>query len=251
MQLLVVHHDAEIGEQLLRIVEDYTAHTAHWVENDAAALGWARTHARCGLLLAQLQGPGVDALALGGPVSEIFPGLQILFLPPYRAEEQRLDIAQTKVFPEPINGERLLEAIEIAARATPGAPDLFHIMDLLQMCCLSWRSGAVQIVKETQSGIVFLRDGRIVHAESAIARGTDALLEIARWNWVEFAYDESVRAPETISIPWDEALTQEVIRHEEEKARQAAATPQLDPAPDGAPAPKPAKRGFFGALKKH
>ena len=90
------------------------------------------------------------------------------------------------------------------------------------MCCLSGRGGAVQIVKQTRSGIVYLRDGKIVHAESATARGTEALLEIVAWDLVEFAYDPSVRAPETISMPWDEALVQAVAHHKEKKLQEGA-----------------------------
>ena len=157
MQLLIVHDDAEVGEQLAGLVADYTGHACDLVENDATALRWAQAHARCELLLAQLEGPGVDGLTLGGSLSEVFGGLQVLFLPAYPAAEQRLAIAKTKVFPEPIDGERLLEAIETAAAARAGAPDLFHVLDVLQMCCLSKRSGAVQIVKQQQSGIVYLR----------------------------------------------------------------------------------------------
>jgi CheY-like chemotaxis protein len=127
MQLLIVHDDAEVGGQLVGMVHDYTEHQCDLVESDAAALKWGHEHARCGLLLAQLEAPGIDGLMLGGSLSEIFPGLQILFLPPYPAAEQRLEIATTKVFPEPIDGERLLEAIEAAAET--GAPDLFHVMD--------------------------------------------------------------------------------------------------------------------------
>src|SRR5204863_8974590 len=179
MQLLIVHDDAEVGEQLAGMVADYTEHECDLGPSDAAAQQWAQKHARCDLLLAQLDGAGVDGLTLGGTLSEIFPGLQVLFLPGYPASQQRIEIDRAKVFPEPIDGERLLEAIERAAAAEPGAPDLFHVLDVLQMCCLSRRSGAVQIVKKTQSGIVYVREGKIVHAESATARGTDALLEIA------------------------------------------------------------------------
>jgi DNA-binding response OmpR family regulator len=249
MQLLIVHDDAEVGEQLAGMVADYTEHACDLVEDDAAAQRWAQTHARCELLLAQLEGPGVDGLTLGGSLSEIFPGLQVLFLPAYPAGEQRLEIAKTKVFPEPIDGERLLEAIETAASAHRAAPDLFHVLDVLQLCCLSKRSGAVQIVKEAQSGIVYLRDGRIVHAEGAVTRGTEALLEIAGWGDVEFAYDASVRGPETISMPWDEALIQAVVSHEKEKAGHVA--PQKFEAPDTSEQPPPPKkRGFFAALRR-
>jgi DNA-binding response OmpR family regulator len=245
MQLLIVHDDAEVGGQLVGMVHDYTAHQADLVESDAAALKWAHDHAGCGLLLAQLEAPGIDGLTLGGSLSEIFPGLQILFLPPYPAAEQRLEIATTKVFPEPIDGERLLEAVETAAAAKPGAPDLFHVMDVLQMCCLSRRSGAVQIVKQAQSGIVYVHEGKIVHAETATARGTDALLEIAGWNLVEFAYDESVRASETISMPWDEALITAIARHKGE----TLPAPEEPGTENGAP-PLKKKRGFFSALRR-
>lgn len=240
MQLLIVHDDAEVGEQLAGMVADYTEHTCDLVASDEAARHWAEKHARCDLLLAQLEGAGVDGLALGGALSEIFPGLQVLFLPGYPAAERRLEISRTKVFPEPIDGERLLEAIETAAGAESGAADLFHVLDVLQMCCLSKRSGAVQIVQEGKSGIVFLRDGKIVHAEAAVTRGTEALLEIASWRDIEFAYDASVRAPETISLPWDEALVQAVTGRREEEA----------PAPVEPPAP-PRKRGFFAALRRN
>jgi CheY-like chemotaxis protein len=249
MQLLIVHDDAEVGGQLMAMVQDYTEHQCELVESDEAALRWGRQHARCEVLLAQLEGPAVDGLTLGGLLGEIFPGLQTLFLPAYPASEQRLEIGQTKVFPEPIDGERLLEAIEAAAVATPGAPDFFHVMDVLQMCCLSGRSGAVQIVKEMQNGIVYLRDGKMVHAESAGARGTEALLEILGWDLVEFAYDSSVRAPETISMPWDEALIQAVIRHNEGKSPDAEVPKFEEPIATEAP-PPPKKRGFFSALRR-
>jgi CheY-like chemotaxis protein len=250
MQLLIVHDDAEVGEQLAGMVADYTEHTCDLVENDAVAQQWAQKHARCELLLAQLEGPGVDGLTLGGLLSEIFPGLQVLFLPAYPAAEQRLQIAKTKVFPEPIDGERLLEAIDTAANAEAGAPDLFHVLDVLQMCCLSKRSGAVQMVKEAKSGIVYLRDGKIVHAEAAVTRGTEALLEIASWGDIEFAYDASERASETISLPWDEALIQATVRAKEGKARDVPTAAIETPTASGeGPAPK--KRGFFAALRRN
>ena len=143
----------------------------------------------------------------------------------------------------------MLEAIEAAAGAERGAPDLFHVLDVLQMCCLSKRSGAVQIVKGAQMGIVYLRDGKIVHAEGAVTRGTEALLEIAGWGDIEFAYDSSVRAAETISTPWDEALVQAVVRHQKGKSGQGDA-PSFEARPPESATP-PKKRGFFAALRRN
>ncbi len=248
MQLLIVHDDAEVGEQLAGMVADYTEHDCELEASDAAAQQWAQRHARCDLLLAQLDGNEVDGLTLGGALSEIFPGLQVLFLPAYPATERRLEISRTKVFPEPIDGERLLEAIEGAAGAEQGAPDLFHVLDVLQMCCLSKRSGALQIVKANHVGIVYLRDGRIVHTEAAVTRGTEALLEIAGWGESEFAYDASERAAETISTPWDEALVQAVVQHRKEKAGEAAPPEIEERITEEVPAKR---RGFFAALRRN
>jgi hypothetical protein len=214
MQVLIAHRDAEIGEQLAQMVSDYTAHECDLVGSTPAALDWGRRHARCGVLITQLEGDDFDGLAVGAALSEIFSGLQTLFLPAYRAEEQRLEVAETKVFPEPIDGEALLAAIERGTAATDQTPDLFHVVDITQMCCLSRRSGALQMVKENRSGIFFLRQGAIVHAETTAARGRDAFLEIAGWGRIEFAYDRSVRPPvETITEAWDEMLIDFLERH--------------------------------------
>lgn len=218
MQLLVVHRDAGLGEQLVQMVKNYTAHECDLVGSNTAAIEWGRKQAGCTLLLTQVQDEGVDGLALGGQLSEIFPGLQTLFLPGYPAGEQRLEIADTKVFPEPVDGEGLLAAIGRAEMAAAGAPDLFHVVDVLQMCCLSRRGGAVQMVKGSGSAIVFLRAGQIVHAETTAGRGRDALLELMAWEFVEFAYDGTVRPPvETIQPPWDGALIEAVARHKQLK----------------------------------
>ena len=207
MQLLIVHRDSEMAEALVQMVKSYTRHQCELVGSDVAAMDWARRHQKCNLLLTQLEAEGIDGLALGSSLSEVFPALQVLFFPKYPAAAQRLEIAETKVFPEPIKGDDLLAAIERAENARPNAPDLFHVADVLQMCCLSRRNGALQLVKETKSGLVFLRGGKIVHAETNTARGRDALLEMASWEFIEFAYERSVRPPlETITAAWHDVL---------------------------------------------
>jgi CheY-like chemotaxis protein len=207
MQLLIVHRDSEMGEALVQMVKSYTRHQWELVGSDVAAMDWARRHQQCNLLLTQLGADGIDGLALGSSLSEIFPALQVLFFPNYPAAERRLEIAETKVFPEPIEGDDLLAAIARAENAPPNAPDLFHVVDVLQMCCLSRRNGALQLVKESRSGLVFLRGGKIVHAETIAARGRDALLEMVSWEFIEFAYERSVRAPlQTITGAWHDIL---------------------------------------------
>jgi DNA-binding NarL/FixJ family response regulator len=217
MQLLIVHRDPEMGEALVQMVKSYTRHHCQLVPTESAAMEWARRHQRCDLLLTQLEAEGINGLTLGSALSEIFPGLQVLFFPNYGAADRRLEVADTKVFPEPIEGDDLLTAIERAEKTQTDAPDLFHVIDVLQMCCLSRRSGAVQMVKDGKNGLVLLRSGKIVHAETTVARGRGALFEMVAWKHVEFAYERSVRPPlETITSTWHEVLIEAVTAHKED-----------------------------------
>jgi DNA-binding NtrC family response regulator len=213
MQLLIVHHDVEVGEQLVAMVTEYTEHHCGFATSGARALQWARSAARCSLLITQLDGEGVNGLSLGGSLSEMFAGLQTMFLPEYSAAEQRVEVPHPKVFPEPIDGERLLAAIERADAQRQTGLDLYHAVDVLQMCCLSGRSGALQFVRGSAAALAYLQNGRIAHAECGASVGTEALEEIASWQAVEFAYDYSLRAPtETIEAHWDTALVAAVAK---------------------------------------
>src|SRR2546423_8998244 len=217
MQLLIAHSDPEMGEPLMQMVKSYTRHECDLVGSDSAALVWGRAHKNCDLLLTQLEAKGIDGLALGSALSELLPALQVLFFPSYAASEQRLEISETKVFPESIEGDDLLGAIDRAENAPPNAPDLFYVIDVLQMCCLSRRSGALQLVKEGNSGLVYLRRGKIVHAETTTNRGRDALLEVIGWESIEFAYESSVRSPlESIKADWHETLIDMVTAQKQE-----------------------------------
>ena len=225
--MLIAHRDAELGEQLVQMITDYTAYECDMVGSAASALDWGRRHAHCRVLITQLEGDDYDGLSVGASLSEFFSGLQTLFLPAYTAEEQRLEVIDTKVFPEPIDGEALLAAIDRAQTGHENTPDLFHVVDVVQMCCLSRRSGALQLVKDDKSGILFLRHGVVVHAETPGSRGRNAFVEMIGWQQVEFAYDRSVRPPaETISESWDQIVIDSLERtsapNDEQEERQRA-----------------------------
>ncbi len=240
MQLLIVHQDPEVGEGLLAMLREYSTDEVDYVGSDAAAQEWATTHPECDVLLTQLEGPGVNGLAVSSSLGEIYGTLQTFFLPGYHASAQPLEVAHSKIFPEPIDGERLLQRLaEVATSERTG--DFFHLVDLLQMCCLSEKSGAMQMVVGNESGVVFLRHGELRHAVTARANGLEAIYEMLFWGPAEFAYDEeSSPAEQTIGVGWDVALVEVVLRKREAQALEPEAVteePQvavshLTPEPD-------------------
>jgi CheY-like chemotaxis protein/predicted Ser/Thr protein kinase len=232
MQLLVVHHDAEIGEGLQEMLREYTPHQVDYAASGEAALRWLAETEACDLLVAQIEADGLDGLKLAAAGRAQFPRLQTLFIASYLADEQQLDVAETKVFPEPIDGERLLRAVGRAELAAEDGTDDFHVIDLLQMFCLSRKSGSVQLIAPGDMGSVFLQDGALVDAETAQARGRDALAEMAGWGRLRFEYDAESRSDAaTIDLPWNEALIEAVTRrkkHEQATPPNESHLPEVD-----------------------
>ena len=209
--LLIVHRDAEIGRELARVVKEFTGCDSALTTSESETLVWLRRQPqiRPRILLTQLDAPGLDGFSLGAILSEMFAGLQTLFLPPYVATQVRLEIAGSKVFPEPIDGDRLIATIERSVRMRWDAPDWFHVIDVLQMCSLAHRSGALQMVRGSRVGAVYLRDGALVHAETAGVHGYPALVEMVSWGEIEFAYDRAILAEtETLRGGWDKLLSE-------------------------------------------
>jgi hypothetical protein len=208
-QLIIVHRDAQIGQQLVRLVKEFTGCDSAHTTSESETLVWVRRQPemRPRILLTQLDGPGFDGFSLGAILGEMFAGLQTLFLPPYGAMQVRIEIAGSKIFPEPIDGDRLIATIERSIRMRWDAPDWFHVVDVLQMCCLARRSGALQVVRGSRIGTVYLRDGGLIHAETTGIHGYPALVEMVSWGEIEFAYDR-VMTPETetLSRRWDQLL---------------------------------------------
>lgn len=251
MQLLIVHRDAELGEQLVTMVKEYTEHSCSFAASGTAALEWASTARHCSLLITQLDGEGVNGLSLGGSLSEMFAGLQTMFLPGYAAAEQRLEVPHAKAFPEPIDGQRLLDAIAHAETQRQVGLDLYHALDVIQMCCLSGRSGALQLVRGATPALIYLQSGNVVHAECEGADGVAALDEICRWEAVEFAYDYALRAPtRTIESPWDQALVAAVAKRKQDAAIAATVATVSEPRVAPSASAKTSKWGLFGGSRK-
>lgn len=213
IRLLIVHRDAEIGRQLVQMVRDYTGYESALTGSESETLVWLRRRpdVQPRIVLTQLDAPGLDGLALAAMLSEMFAGLQTLFFPPYSTAEQPIEVAGSKIFPEPIDGERLIAMVERSVRMIGNAADLFQAIEVLQMCCLARRSGGVQMVCGANVGTVYLRDGQIAHAETRSSYGNDAIVEIVSWGEIEFAYESKVDAPATtLRKRWEQLLIEAI-----------------------------------------
>lgn len=98
-----------------------------------------------------------------------------------------------------------------------GKLDQFQLVDIIQMCCLGNRTGRLAISRGMDSGVIFLREGNIVHAVCGALEGDQAVYEIICWDFGQFSFEENLKpAKETIKAGW-EHLVMEGVRLRDER----------------------------------
>ena len=98
------------------------------------------------------------------------------------------------------------------------------------MCCVSKRTGCLQIARRTERGVLYLRGGQIVHAVSGPLQGEEAAYQIVGWSNGQFSFDDGIQ-PETQTIQggWEHIVMEGVRRRDEQAGQRAGARPRPMP----------------------
>lgn len=74
--------------------------------------------------------------------------------------------------------------------------------DIIQLVSQGGKSGCFNVVEDTKRTKIYLKDGRIVHAVSAVAEGLEAFYEVALWLDGTYSFEEGeVNVAATITKP--------------------------------------------------
>ena len=97
-----------------------------------------------------------------------------------------------------------------------GRLDQFQLLDIIQMCCVSQRTGRLLIARCQGRGVLYLRTGQIIQAIAGELEGEEAAYEIIGWSSGQFSFDDGV-APETQTIQghWEHLLMEGSHRRDE------------------------------------
>ncbi len=132
-----------------------------------------------------------------------------------RAEEGEAEVeAQTDVKDEARTTANLSHVMQ--KQGFTGKLDQFQLVDIIQMCCLSRRTGRLRLSKGVDKGVIFLQDGNIVHAASGNLTGEQAVYRIIDWDFGEFHLDEGIESEQqTIKSGWESVIMEGVRLRDE------------------------------------
>lgn len=123
------------------------------------------------------------------------------------------------------------EASSRSSSGFEGAVAGMGLVDVLQVSSHNHFSGCVRVQHGDQSGIVFFRDGDIVHAEQGTRLGEEAFVDIMAWPQGRFSVEENVvTARRSITKSCEHLLLDAHRLLDERKAGRAASPPPSPPA---------------------
>lgn len=165
-------------------------------------------------------------------LAETFPQVRIIFFTDSPTEEERQAVLLRTpggLLARPVTPAMLTRALSatvevkpVAASTSPAATTGFKLVDMIQMCCLSQKTGQLFVQAGSLEGSIYIHGGAVVHAELPGLEGGGAVYEMIGWDDAQVAFDETVGAPKiTIDVGW-EHLVMEGVRRRDERGKPAA-----------------------------
>lgn len=97
-----------------------------------------------------------------------------------------------------------------------GQVNQFGLPDIVQTCCLTKRTGRLQVSRGAQRGVIYVVNGEIVHAQAGERRGETAVYEIVGWSGGQFSFDDGLRPnTHTVRANWQQLLVESTRRRDE------------------------------------
>ncbi len=167
------------------------------------------------LVISDVQMPVMSGLDLMTKIRERWPHIKVILMTGQSSRQILKDIKKSgclNFFEKPIKTKQLREFIrrELSGGNSEGfAGTLTNIQlpDLIQMCCSSGISTVIRVQKDARSGIIYIEDGDIIHAECEGIGGTEAFYRIFSWRSGSFETLGNVVCPKiTISKNWQYLL---------------------------------------------
>jgi pSer/pThr/pTyr-binding forkhead associated (FHA) protein len=96
---------------------------------------------------------------------------------------------------------------EQAAKSGFSAQSQMGLPEVLQMCCLSRRSGQITFRSGESYGFIYIQQGRVLHALCGTIEGEEAIYAMLLWPGGGFSLDEDILPHKrTVTLTWEQLL---------------------------------------------
>src|SRR5476651_200703 len=100
--------------------------------------------------------------------------------------------------------------------------------EVLQMCCLSRRSGQITFRSGESYGFIYIQQGRVLHALCGTTEGEEAIYSMLLWPGGGFSLDEDILPhKKTVTLTWEQLLFEGARRADRGETAPKSAAPTI------------------------
>lgn len=262
MKILIVDEPAEAAAALAQGLQAVTAHEVFSAGGGAQGIEFARTHGAPDVLITEVVMEGVDGFQLREALLALRPELRTIYVTGYDLSQYAEYIGGAPILYKPATPEAMLAALPatgLAVRAETAAGggrdplsgtgslgvdrrtqsarlrrlvekqgftgklDQFELVDIIQMCCVSKRTGKLSIAHKADRGVIYLKSGQIVDAVNGPLEGEEAVYEIIGWSAGQFNFEDGLQPDsQTVHGGWEHLVMEGVRRRDERQQGDSA-----------------------------
>ena len=171
------------------------------------------------LLITDVKMPGISGLELVDIVLKKYPRMKVIMMTAYGSDEvqTRLDTAQPIFFVEKpfellLLRETVYTALNIPEQNIRNSLLNTRIKEIIAFTCKAGKTSQLTFHRGISQGVVYFKQGEIVHAECGELEGENALFNILDWGKIDFfsSFDHRV-SKRTIRRNWKSLLNTAMI----------------------------------------
>jgi CheY-like chemotaxis protein/predicted regulator of Ras-like GTPase activity (Roadblock/LC7/MglB family) len=175
------------------------------------------------LVISDIRMPGLSGLDLLEEIKKNYPKTKVIIMTAYGNPDIQKECNKRgciHYLEKPFKIEELrtviLEAIKETKKGFVGKIMDLQLTDVIQLNCLGRMTTAISVIKDDQEGIIYFKNGEIIHAEVGSKVGEEALFTILSWEGGDFTSISGAEPLEqTISKNWQELLIEGMRRKDE------------------------------------
>jgi CheY-like chemotaxis protein len=162
------------------------------------------------VLVTDLNMPVMDGFNLIAKVSRFYPQVPIIVMTGLDESQHLntpLQLGAIRILSKPPRLSLLMDAIRTAAQFEPaGIVRGIGLNSILQLLNWEKKSCTLTVKSEAGMGLVYLKEGEVVHAAYRGEEGLPAAYEILIWDRPDIEFVETCRVDRTIDLPLTELL---------------------------------------------
>ena len=219
--ILVVEDDANLAYVLTRLLERNGFHVVSAVAGTQGVNMYRKGN--FDLALVDYRLPDIDGLVVLDEIRRFDPEARVVLMSAYGDKDtvvQAFRLGAVEYLEKPFENQTLIDMVGKLVQgeegSLQGSLDMMNLASIIQLNCEERNQSRLRIRRQGREGLIYFKDGEIVHAEVGTVTGDRAVYELLSWERGRFQMEPGISPPlRTVNTGWSGLLLEGMRRIDE------------------------------------